>query len=553
MSRDEAAHAALGSRIKPRPLVAVRDRVHRAGARRRPGYVLLLVAMLMFAFFGLAALVIDLGMVRLTRMQLQSAADSAALEGLRFRDQIPAGWWNQTLPSGLTVQEAAQSAIGRPLASDPTQLSAADRDAIRRWAASYMVSNIFDDDMNPSDVDSSGDSGTPGNWGAGPVLGLSGGIAGSDPQLAAGQVLQVPPEGARVYKPSLQLNTSNQQQGDLVSGSYAPNAGYTGAHPHEEDSQYNRADFEPAAAATGSETAFLARLRRTNNVQGLDNEAGVSSSGPTIPFLFGRGSMIHAQPGAAYSPRQDGITVRATAISTAAPVSTGAATTATPVAAAVGAPVQLAAFSSGGNNNIAGAAPFAINLSAWNSIASTVGPSVAVTAKADGTLTTPTVSTPLGYLIVASAATIASGQGMPLAVGGQTANVVQIATQVGQAASFDPTTFWTELSSVLPSDGSAYVAVVQDSATSTSSIGTVLGFGWIKFTLPLALAGPSFTVQRSAIAPQNTSAAVPPELVASTTAISSIPAAQQQPILQPLLATVLVSTNVSPLPTTATP
>ena len=55
----------------------------RKGRPRRNGYVLVLVAMLLFGLFAMAALVIDLGFARLAQRQMQSAADSAALEGLR--------------------------------------------------------------------------------------------------------------------------------------------------------------------------------------------------------------------------------------------------------------------------------------------------------------------------------------------------------------------------------------------------------------------------------------------------------------------------------------
>ena len=89
--------------------------------------------MLAFAFFALAALVIDLGFVRLAQRQMQTAADTAALEGLRWRDD------------------------GQSLGIDPHQ------------QASAMAANVFDDDLNPADGD-------PLNFGAGPVVGFQGGI-----------------------------------------------------------------------------------------------------------------------------------------------------------------------------------------------------------------------------------------------------------------------------------------------------------------------------------------------------------------------------------------
>lgn len=51
--------------------------------RSRGGYVMVLFAMLLFGLMAMAALVIDIGFARLAQRQMQSAADSAALEGLR--------------------------------------------------------------------------------------------------------------------------------------------------------------------------------------------------------------------------------------------------------------------------------------------------------------------------------------------------------------------------------------------------------------------------------------------------------------------------------------
>lgn len=51
--------------------------------RSRRGFSLVWFALIFFGLLGLAALVIDLGLARVTQRQLQSAADMAALEGLR--------------------------------------------------------------------------------------------------------------------------------------------------------------------------------------------------------------------------------------------------------------------------------------------------------------------------------------------------------------------------------------------------------------------------------------------------------------------------------------
>jgi hypothetical protein len=68
-------------------------------------------------------------------------------------------------------------------------------------------------------------------------------------------------------------------------------------------------------------------MRRSNDFQGLDQQPGVSSRGPTVPILFGRATLLApADPHMGYSPRHHGVTVRATAIASAQPArSVGAA------------------------------------------------------------------------------------------------------------------------------------------------------------------------------------------------------------------------------------
>ena len=44
--------------------------------------------MIFFGLMGLAALVIDMGFARLAQREMQTAVDSAALEGLRFGDDV---------------------------------------------------------------------------------------------------------------------------------------------------------------------------------------------------------------------------------------------------------------------------------------------------------------------------------------------------------------------------------------------------------------------------------------------------------------------------------
>ncbi len=147
---------------------------------------------------------------------------------------------------------------------------------------SDWVARIFDDDLDSGNGDDGAfDHG--GAFGAGPRPQLSGGVG--DPSINAGQHLATsdPP----VYKPvrsdsigGLELNLGNEPWGDMVAGEYDV------AASHVEDAAYNRPDF---VAATSPETAFLVRMRRTNDAAGLDAIPGVSSDGSALPYLFGRG------------------------------------------------------------------------------------------------------------------------------------------------------------------------------------------------------------------------------------------------------------------------
>jgi len=272
----------------------------------RAGYALVLFLMMVLGLMGLAALVIDIGFARLAQRQMQTAVDSAAIEGLRWRD---AEQW-EDLPQGWLADADFQTQVGVS-GTVAGSMSTQQCEKVHRWAASRMAANTFDDDLDPTDGDT-------GQFGAGPVVDFTGGVG--PPELAASQTMSpgVPP----VYKPKradgtpgLELNFDDAQNGDMSAGTYGFNSGYDASHSADEDANYNRRDFQNT-----SNQAFLVRMRRTplSNVPGsLDNAPGISSSGPTIPFLFGRGTTMYQQAGAAYSPRRDGIEVRATAIAAA--------------------------------------------------------------------------------------------------------------------------------------------------------------------------------------------------------------------------------------------
>ncbi len=311
----------------------------RRGRRtQRAGYTLALFLMMFFGIMGLAALVIDMGFARLAQHQMQTAVDSAALEGLRWRDVQQ---W-EDLPQGWLADPNFQSQVGLP-GTGP--LSPQQREMVRRWAASQVVADgpvANGSSAQPSMFADYQDSAGTVHYGAGPVVNFGGGFGPAN--LAAGQYVISPSDPqspyAPVYQPKrsdgtpgLELNYPNGTQagieGDMVSGTYGQNnadppdgAADEGTTATDSSGNpYHRRDFWNT-----SNQAFLVRMRRTSDTSGIDNEQDVSSGGSqglpggqynTIPFLFGRGSTIYQQPGSNYSPRQQGLTVRATAIAAA--------------------------------------------------------------------------------------------------------------------------------------------------------------------------------------------------------------------------------------------
>ncbi|MBI5363318.1 MAG: Tad domain-containing protein [Planctomycetes bacterium] len=262
----------------------------------KAGVALVLFAVLVFAMLGIAALTVDLGFASLGQAQMQAAADTAALEGVRRRDYD----------------------VYRPVSN-----------LHRRLIVSELVREVLDDDLHPtggiafSDPyrgalpadDSDGQ-----RFGAGPVMRLEGGIG----EANASALIVIPDESTAnaserwIDDPELQSNTRNAACGDIVSGSFNSQT------QHAEDETYERADFTPALPTgfnnSGSWNALgmLVRLRRTSGDNPLDHVDSISSRGATLPFLFGMGTSIHAA-GPGYNPRTEGLTLRAVAIASARP------------------------------------------------------------------------------------------------------------------------------------------------------------------------------------------------------------------------------------------
>ena len=194
-------------------------------ARNRGGYVMVLFAMLLFGIMAMAALVIDIGFARLAQRQMQSAVDSAALEGLRGQGIV----------------------------------AFADRQS----NAEDFIAWHFDDDLDAASGDD-GLAGDGGAFGAGPLVNFSGGAG--DPSIHASQWMTVDPDNA-VYKPVM-------RRGDETPGEF-------------------RVSIQRGGA--------------------LDDDAVLFAQGPSVPYLFARGSLISRQLIGA------GITVRASSIADAMP------------------------------------------------------------------------------------------------------------------------------------------------------------------------------------------------------------------------------------------
>ncbi|GAA5505424.1 pilus assembly protein TadG-related protein [Novipirellula caenicola] len=130
---------------------------------RRGGYVLVLVATMLFGLFAMAALVIDLGFARVAQRQMQTAADAAALEGLRGEGIVSYG--------------------------------------DRQVAAEVLIAWTFDDDLDET-------NGDIGALGGGPIVAFSGGAGNLD--LNASELMTVDTND-QTYKPTMQrsLNPVN--------------------------------------------------------------------------------------------------------------------------------------------------------------------------------------------------------------------------------------------------------------------------------------------------------------------------------------------------------
>ncbi|HEV8068126.1 MAG TPA: Tad domain-containing protein [Planctomycetaceae bacterium] len=480
----------------------------------RRGNVLVFFAFFAFAAMAIAGLAIDLGMARLTQMQMQAAADSAALEGLRFRDDLPAAW----RPNGTTPPNLPQALINnigpQPTSTyDPTNPAwQAWIDGARRFAASEVVAVTFDDDLNPANGDQQ-------HFGAGPVVSVTDTIG--DPSLQAGGMITLPQTGPPFYKPTLQANATNEANGDLVAGAYGWNQAYDGpTATADESGDYSRRDFTPnSSIGSTSQTGFLARLRRSH--EDFVGAIGTASNAPPLPFLFGRGSMLPRSSNNGELTVESGITVRATAIAAAGTVPLRPQAGATPTMS-IGHVLSVGAVDP--TNGIRGAAPFGLTATYWASLnnagAGTKGTDLATVNPATGIITSNLVP-PAGGTVNPNA----TEAGIVGANFTQLKTIGQVFTGVGSDASL----------SVAPA---LYVYAPIYSTIGTAPR-TIVGFGFVQWTYTKG--------QLSLAAPWNAAQNIPADRIAAENASASLVTSLPLPVLQSGPATVqqLFGANVA--------
>lgn len=413
----------------------------------RGGYALVLFVLASFVLFAFAAMVIDLGLARHTQAQMNSAVETAALEGLRFRDEIPDEWLSNPV---MLAELEAVSGASPAFPQDDSVAWQVWRDSVRRAIAAGQVRLVFDDDLNATNGDSL-------QLGAGPVITFSDGIALPGTAFRASELMSIPANP--VYDPVLQSNLTDDQTGDMVAGNF------TVAANHNEADDYSRADFTPTTRGQ----AFLVRMRRTN--EAIDAGLGVGSNAPPVPYLFGRGTV--ADP----DTKANGIPIRSTAISDASPaMSVGAAR-----------PAAL---------EIPGAVPFVLRRSQWNLLAAGISTTATVSAAGDISLAGISVTGTQGEGIVVTA----SGQSVARSLG------FQVALDAPAAAH----TFVTQMlaNSAHPASGSVagYIPIVGD--LSSVAADRIVGFAYVD-SLSNAGGGQfNFTKRSNRIAASNASVAV---------------------------------------------
>ncbi|MBS0209852.1 MAG: pilus assembly protein [Planctomycetes bacterium] len=456
----------------------IRAKSDRSRRRFRRGSAMIWFAIFVFVIFAFAALVADLGQAFVARRQMQSAVNTAALEGLRYRDNVPSDWLDG---SSAWATGVLWPAVGDPPGTDSPEF-VTWRENARRIAASSAAATVMPTYTRTTN---------------GQTLTLTGGmqLPGTDFYASQTVVLDA------ATSVSLQMNPSNVASGDLVAGQFVTDSSIADtyqslspaayhAEPQVESSDpYSRYDFTPASDATHSSTAssFLARLRRTGETFSDNLE---SSSGPTVPYFFGRAGIGgSADPTAFWNQRATGIKVRATAIADAVmALSVGAAIS--PTLPLPDEPTDLDKY------GIVGAAPFAIYANSWSLLSA--GTSSLATVASDGTISTPTGQ--IGFVTnggqtstMSAGMTLSSGTCAPTSFVG---SMFAGSTSVGMLADSSGTSTWATI-----------VPLIQKPVSGeTSTTLYVVGFGLVTLSLPQNDTF-SLTPKPSQVMQQNVSAA----------------------------------------------
>lgn len=399
--------------------------------------------MLVFAFFAIAGVAIDMGMANLTQQEMQVATDTAAIDGIRLRNA------DSTIVTSNTHRREKVSHIVRLEFDDDMKPTG------NAWA-------VNDPEDNPADYDDADHL----HLGAGPGMQVPGEVG--DQHIVTSSDTSVWDD------PVLRYNQANKRYGDMLSGTYRADA----AHAEYGDS-YERPDFDPGIATASDSLreslGFLVRMRRVSGISvdggqnPYDTEADVSYRGRPVPFLFSLGSMMQGN-GSGMDPRQAGITVRATSIAVGRPALRASA----PPLMPDGTPIMDEAFP-GLEHPMIGLYPFAVSLDFWVSRTipgqtdddplATWHKFQTVQIEPDGTL----------FELQDDNTPVLDASGQPLVVG----RFAQFATSVGQ-----------EVQPMLPAhfdqQQSGYVAIYTDIPGDTGSVSRVVGYGFCQADLGMS-------------------------------------------------------------------
>jgi hypothetical protein len=363
----------------------------------------------------------------------------------------------------------------------------------------------------------------------------------------------------------LELNNANQINGDLVTGVYGANSGYqsdANGSTADEDANYDRRDFIPSISGTTTlaNTAFVARMRRANETP----VPGVSSAGPTLPWLFGWGTMMEVDSGTGTRPQWQGITVRATAIAAAGTVAglSQSSSYTVGLAKTVGRSYVIPPSpENGAGGTISGLAPFALESDFWAAVSSS-----------SSTLTlvaTLSVTTSSNVELQANQSGAVAAVGMALSTTADAfGHVAAPATAIGQPLSllvasssgnFDQSAFMQDAPS-----GSASIAEYVPIYNTTTIGGqpmTIIGFGFLAAgqwsyipanpplqpQATLSITPPSGTLPATHIAGQNASGVIGLPLPAALGQSGVITLFQAHSgLANPLYAPVLVDHYIGP-------